>query len=295
MRGMGQMVLSSSTLVLAMACQTCASFGDAYAQAQIETQANVAAASFAAETALPGQFGSGALSPVRVDADGTVYRTSTSNSFADPLYGAPAPLTFSSAPPELTAGFKAIGSTVSQRANLEWSGSESVSSYKADRKAARIAQPLELERDFSAEFAFDAPKEQTGLDFDVGFTPRLAVTQEGAFSTRRLGAEVRLGQSIDARGQEPAKGWYMFAGADGEALVWEAGDRGLASISGLTGGAMKLRDQITVGDVQAGFAVHRGGGQLSLSYIRREVEYKDRNGGFSENENFAGVSFTLKR
>jgi len=57
-----------------------------------------------------------------------------------------------------------------------------------------------------------------------------------------------------------------------------------------------LRDQVTVGDLQAGVSVQRGPGQLSLSYIRREVSYHERGmRGASENEDFAGVSFTLKR
>jgi hypothetical protein len=39
-----------------------------------------------------------------------------------------------------------------------------------------------------------------------------------------------------------------------------------------------------------------GGGQLSLSYIRREVEYSDRSEmRGQENEDFAGVSFSLRR
>ena len=58
---------------------------------------------------------------------------------------------------------------------------------------------------------------------------------------------------------------------------------------------MALTDQVTVGDMQAGISIQRGGGELSLSYIRREVKYKDRNGGFSENEDFAGISFTMRR
>jgi hypothetical protein len=58
---------------------------------------------------------------------------------------------------------------------------------------------------------------------------------------------------------------------------------------------MALRDKVTVGDMQAGVSINRAGGQLSLSYIRREVEYRERNLGASENEDFAGVSFTIKR
>ena len=58
---------------------------------------------------------------------------------------------------------------------------------------------------------------------------------------------------------------------------------------------MALRDQVTVGDMQAGVSFTRGDGQLSLSYIRREVEYKERGIRGEETEDFAGVSFTLRR
>ena len=88
-----------------------------------------------------------------------------------------------------------------------------------------------------------------------------------------------------------ADSWYVFAGTDNEALVWEAGEYGLSNVTN----AMALRDQVTVGDLQAGVSVQRGSGQLSFSYIRREVEYHERNMGASENEDFAGVSFTIKR
>jgi hypothetical protein len=47
--------------------------------------------------------------------------------------------------------------------------------------------------------------------------------------------------------------------------------------------------------MQAGISLQRGGGQLSFSYIRREVEYREQNMGASETEDFAGVSFTLRR
>ena len=58
---------------------------------------------------------------------------------------------------------------------------------------------------------------------------------------------------------------------------------------------MSLTDQVTVGDLQAGVSVQRSGGELSLSYIRREVKYSDRNVSISETEDFAGVSFTMRR
>lgn len=173
-----------------------------------------------------------------------------------------------------------------------WSGAEALRSLQGTRDAVRLIQPSVGKKDFSAAFAFGATDEQTGLGFDLNLVPSVSYQQEGEFRTRRVGAEIRLGWDFDQRGsQAVADSWYVFAGTEGEALIWEAGEYGLSNVTG----AMALRDQVTVGDLQAGVSVQRGAGQLSLSYIRREVHWGDRNGSATENEDFAGISFTLKR
>jgi hypothetical protein len=132
----------------------------------------------------------------------------------------------------------------------------------------------------------------TGLNFDVGVAPRIAVREEGELLSQRVGGEVRIGRDFDILGKDgQPTGWYIFAGADGEALVWDAGNTSFAPNLN----DMSLTDQVTVGDMQAGVSVHRAGGELSLSYIRREVKYEDRNGSISDTEDFAGVSFTMRR
>lgn len=282
MRGVGSMITVASTLITALACQGCAQYSTSYASVPVAVHVEETTDSFVADTTL--NSGIAPAMPSSYNAYDVV-----PNSFNTPLYGEP--LALRTEPFVRSGDYGAVVSqSIQPLSSLGWSSSEGVEVYKADRKAARMAEPLEFERDFSAELALSAPRERTGLDFDLGIAPRLTLRDEGAFEKRSIGAEVRLGQALEANGARPAGGWYVFAGADGEALVWETGDRGFADVS-----AMKIRDQVTVGDLQAGFAVHRGGGQLSLSYIRREVEYRDRNGGFSENEDFAGVSFTLKR
>ena len=146
-------------------------------------------------------------------------------------------------------------------------------------------------RKITAELSLSAPAERTGLGFDVGITPRISFSRDGAFASRRIGGEVRIGQNFDKRGDgEAGNSWYLFAGADGEALVWEPDETGNMSVTD-----MALRDKVTVGDMQAGVSFQQGPGQISFSYIRREVEYRERNLGASENEDFVGVSFTVKR
>lgn len=172
------------------------------------------------------------------------------------------------------------------------SGTDTLEAFTAARDAQGRVGPVDTDRSFNAAFAISAFGSETGLPVDVGLAPRVAYTEEGDYRARRVGAEVRIGQNFDQRGEAMSSdAWYIFAGADGEALIWEAGQYGFDSFSR----AVALRDQVTVGDMQAGISVQRGPGQVSLSYIRREVEYNDRNGGLSENEDFAGITFTMKR
>ncbi|MEM9738933.1 MAG: hypothetical protein AAF829_03625 [Pseudomonadota bacterium] len=175
---------------------------------------------------------------------------------------------------------------------IGWSGNEAVQNFQGSRNAARLLNPVVADRSFNAEFTLGASREETGLAFDLNLVPSVSYQEEGEFETRRVGAEIRLGRDFDQRGTDAvADSWYVFAGTEGEALVWEAGEYGFTNVTS----AMALRDQVTVGDLQAGVSIQRGRGQLSLSYIRREVEWRDRNGGASTNENFAGVSFTLRQ
>lgn len=168
---------------------------------------------------------------------------------------------------------------------------QTLTTLASDREQSHLSPvPKDLRR-VEAEIALSAPAERTGLAFDVGIAPRVSITREGDFETQRFGGELRIGQNFDRRGElEPFTGWYLFAGADGEALVWEPDSTGNMSLDD-----MALRDKVTVGDIQAGVSFQRSGGQLSFSYIRREVEYRERNLGASENEDFAGVTFTMRR
>lgn len=152
------------------------------------------------------------------------------------------------------------------------------------------SEPREV-RYIGAEWSLSAPSERTGLGFDVDLTPRFSYSRDGDIAARRFGGEVRIGQQFDRRGERHViDGWSLFAGADGEALMWEPGAGGASSVNG-----MALRDTVTVGDLQAGIAFQMGPGQISVSYIRREVEYRERNLGASQNEEFAGITFSIRR
>ena len=112
--------------------------------------------------------------------------------------------------------------------STEWSKVDAVE-YIAARQLAEslIAPGLDTEdKDFAAEFALDAPSEVTGFGFDLGVVPRLAYSEEGILRRRSFGGEVRIGQNFDKRGHEAPHSWYIFAGADGEALTYVPGQEG---------------------------------------------------------------------
>jgi Uncharacterized protein conserved in bacteria (DUF2219) len=146
---------------------------------------------------------------------------------------------------------------------------------------------------WSAEVSFSASAESTGLGFDMSFTPRAQIERNRAGSTiGRTGAEVRLGPNLvdrDLRGTKvQAPSWYFFVGADNEALVWNVADQ--TAMDGAT-----LRDQATVGDLQAGVAWSTGeGAQMSFGMVERELKFNDLGGDkdMKMRERFAAFSFT---
>lgn len=149
---------------------------------------------------------------------------------------------------------------------------------------------------WAAELSFSAPAESTGLGLDMSFNPRAQIEQDRAGNNvARTGAELRLGTNLvdrDLRGRGKmvaAPSWYFFVGADNEALVWNVGDK--RAMDGAS-----LRDQATVGDLQAGVAWTTGqGAQMSLGLVERELEFNDIGGNqdIEMRERFAAFSYTL--
>ena len=282
------MVVALSTAVMTMACQACVS-NTQHMQAAQYTSATLPTMEMM--TAVPSALGTGAMQP-RTKSASLHVTEATSPVFASTMldlndtavspFVIEQPLAF-----ELQREFKLVDVTA-----MSWTGNDALAAVAAERTLQSITAPRQAERKIAAELAISAPRELTGLNFDVGLAPRIAVEEEGELTAQRVGGEVRIGQNFDRRGETAEMdGWYIFAGADGEALVWDAGESGFSPRLG----DMMLTDQVTIGDMQAGISMQRAGGELSFSYIRREVSYSDRNGGFSETEDFAGVSFTMRR
>lgn len=266
--GVGKMIVASASMLAAVTCHTCA-----HAQENRELvidNATIIAASQAIDN------------PVRSSRVNLVYTASFSQTETSRHFGYQIPQ---------DADLSFAADTSKLRNNRRLYSSAIMTDLAATRTSASLSPVPREQKQLSAEISFSALSEQTGWGFDVGISPRLEIRRDGQYASRRFGGEVRIGQNFDKRGEAgPESAWYLFAGADGEALVWEPDQAG----GGRTG-EMALRDKVTVGDIQAGVSIQRGAGQLSFSYIRREVEYHERNLGASENEDFAGVTFTLKR
>jgi len=174
-----------------------------------------------------------------------------------------------------------------------WSSSPGLRALRGQLGAQRLSFGTLGQQRYDAEFSFAAPREATGLNFDIGLVPSASYAQEGDFSVRRVGAEFRLGQDIDQRGNSRGlPSWYFFAGADGEAVIFNNASAG--SGIGLVNG-IQLRDQVTVGDIQAGVNVRGYGTNFAFNYIRREVEYELNSETVQRNEDFGGITLTWRR
>ncbi len=266
MKGLGRMVLLVSSTVAMFACTGCVQTSR-HAATPVVQQPRISAA---------GSVTSGSAGPsVAYSSSFEAVQKMPRLAFEEPeVYSAP--LEISQDKPFSTSNLYS---------------SAALTALAADRERMNLNAIPRDTRNLSAELTLSASAEQTGLGFDVGLAPRVSISRDGPYATRRVGGEVRIGQNFDKRGSgDPVSSWYLFAGADGEALVWEPNENGAVSIT-----AMALRDKVTVGDIQAGISFQQGPGQLSFSYIRREVEYRERNLGASETEDFAGLSFTIRR
>nr|WP_225908172.1 lipid A-modifier LpxR family protein [Hyphomonas sediminis] len=290
------MMMAFATSLASLACQGCVSgsayFDDAYYQVSAAAEP-----SRGMTLAVPGLLGGGPMNAPSAQASSELSSSALpSGTVITQLTSPDAPISVVavSGPPQafsLTGSGASVPSLVD--ANLGWSGSSALARVAAELSVRRAAgQPVDVTQNMSLGVSFAASGEATGLGFDVGLAPRVSIRDDGDLTSQRLGGELRLGQGLnllDKKGQP--QGWYFFVGADGEALVWDTDSSpSLGDVFDV-----QVTDQVTVGDLQAGVSIQRAGGELSLSYIRREMKFSDRNGSLQDTEDFAGISFTMRR
>ena len=285
------MMIAFATSLASLACQGCVSgdvAGHAYAEAAAEP-------SLGMMLAVPGAMGAGPLNAPS-DAASAALAASANTTVITPLTSADAPISvvaMSGPQPAFSlAGSGTTGVSVVD-SNLAWTGSSALSRVAADLATRRAGRSVEVVQDMSLGLSIAAPASRTGLAFDVGLAPRVAIRDEGDLTSQRFGGEVRFGQGLNLTNNKgQPEGWYLFVGADGEALVWD-NSGSTPSLSDVFD--VQVTDQVTVGDLQAGVSIQRAGGELSFSYIRREMKFDDRNRSLKDTEDFAGITFTMRR
>lgn len=133
--------------------------------------------------------------------------------------------------------------------------------------------------------------------FDVAFAQRGGVgfDANGDIERESHSSELRLGRGLrDMPRDTPSATakWYFFAASEDEALIWRPGMR--TDFSGSHGAGFALQDRVEIGDVQAGVTYEANGWQASLAYVEREISVRAGNETYSEDENFAGFTLTMR-
>lgn len=142
--------------------------------------------------------------------------------------------------------------------------------------------------DLTTKFNADKPG---GIDLQL--IPRASLNFGDEHSSALVGAVVKIGEDLRDIDPNDTNKWYLFAGADAEALTYSPN-----SPSRLTAGQFNLQDKIIVGDAQAGFGYKIGDADISLAYIRRDVNsygLEPGDAAISYTEDAAALSLTWRR
>jgi hypothetical protein len=146
------------------------------------------------------------------------------------------------------------------------------------------------------ELELAASGEQSGIPLDVSVAQRasLGANGDGDLDRQGRGSEVRIGRGLVQQEDSGGEGSsvYMFVASDDEALTWRPGQRN--EFGGQRSG-FSLQDRVEVGDVSAGVTYERGPVQASIAYVEREVSTQVGRDSYSQEENFTGVTVTMRR
>tara|TARA_R110000868_G_scaffold35362_5_gene126934 strand:- start:32 stop:850 length:819 start_codon:yes stop_codon:yes gene_type:complete len=119
-----------------------------------------------------------------------------------------------------------------------------------------------------------------GEQLDISVTPRAAVSVGPNGSAAGAGAEVRIGRYL----AEDYPSWYVFAGADRRALMYDPA-QGMDFNR-----AVYMTSREVIGDAQAGVAVRVGEVDVSLAYVQRNYRYVVGVDKFRESDQFGAVT-----
>ena len=122
--------------------------------------------------------------------------------------------------------------------------------------------------------------------FNLQLTPHAGVRFDDEEKSALVGALVRIGDNLREGSEMKSNTWYIFAGADAEAVTYTPN-----SARRLTSGEFHLQNRIIVGDAQAGVGYRIGTADLALTYFKRQAKAEN----YSYDEDAAALSITWKR
>lgn len=128
---------------------------------------------------------------------------------------------------------------------------------------------------------------------DLQLIPRASLNFGDEHSSALVGAVVKIGEDLRELDPNDKTRWYIFAGADAEAVTFSTKGQ-----SRLTASQFNLQDRIIVGDAQAGFGYKIGDADIALTYIRRDVNsfgLEPGDASVSYTEDAAALSLTWRR
>jgi hypothetical protein len=153
----------------------------------------------------------------------------------------------------------------------------------SEAQGGRGPQPVELQ--------IAADGQHAGVPVDVSIAHRGLL---GSDEDRQgHGSELRIGRGLVARDDGRPRGdrVYAFVASDDQALTWRPGAR---SEFGGAASSLVVQDTVNVGDNSAGVTYEHNGVQTSLAYVQRTVRTHVGNRGYSQDEDFAGVTVTMR-
>jgi len=129
-----------------------------------------------------------------------------------------------------------------------------------------------------------------GLDVSFAQSAGLGFNRQGDLERESRGSELRFGRvRRDQPSSEPT--WYFFAASEDEALTWRPGSR---NAFGGQGSSFTVQDHVEIGDMQAGVTYERHGWQASIAYVQREISVRTGARTVSQDEDFTGVTLTMR-
>lgn len=124
--------------------------------------------------------------------------------------------------------------------------------------------------------------------FNLQLTPRAGVRFNEDSKSALVGALVRIGDNLrDTSAHMKSNAWYLFAGADAEAVRYNQPSLGRQ----LNTGEFHLQNRFFVGDAQAGLGYRFGDADLALTYFKRQTNAEN----YRYDEDAAALSITWKR